>query len=1435
MAVVDEVRTLVGRGRRLLDEHDAAPDPRAAGMALSGALTAFSTARTLLEEAGPGAPAGALAEARFLVGLTLSVRYWRAVEQPEFAGDDGIRAAVLAERDDAAGLLTLTMAAFDQDAPERVEAAFRLGMLLHARYEDGASAGVADPAARADDLDRAIEALRLACPVPVPPGPWHGPAEGTGDTCADDTYDTYDAYDAYDTYDAQDPGALANLGCALADRSERDGAPPERVAADRAAAEAVLEGLLDRLSPVPPHGPDGVPFRPAPDAEPGPAELADPIESAVRECLVRLLLNERDGGPDAERTDRAVAHLEAVAATTAADSPYRLRAGLHLLDLYWARGDGTHIRPDDAAHRFARLCDLRRLIPPGEPFGGTVRWLLGCTLAGRAELHHGGVGAEVHEAVEVLREGLAGMAEDDPVRPPSHAVLGTLVNALHQHDPQTYRTEEAVRHLTLAVDTMQEEDHGVRRGDILRHLADASIAKSQYSADRAELDRVIGLLDDAGARPTGTLWSDEHLHGSLGAAMSKRFALTNAVGDLDAAIRHQRAAFRRAAPDDVNRVVYLENLAVNLYQRFRLAGDHQDLEASRRYTEEVIAYLSHSEHPGVERLLAAHRPILERTRLMLEFQEALAAGDVPRLARTVTALEPLVDAMSEDDPLRQMARGDLGLAMFVHALQSGQAPERAMAGVVLMLDAAERTPPGHLYKNVLTMRVAGVVSLLAMGPPFSESRAEQALKHVDLLIAATDPASMEGSRAHLMRAMLLTARYEHARRPEDIVGALASAEVVRERMRNGTPTQMLAAVNWIIARAHRLRQGPGDRRAGREAGLTTLRQTAAATLLQAAAGPALLVARENAARALTIAGWYLTDRDEAPDDDAPDDEAPDDEAPGHDTPGHDTPENAAPENAAPRDAPGGEREPHLRAVVAALELGRGLVLHASTTTTDVPDLLRSTGHPDLADAWLSSGAAQDGPAPGGRGLDAVLGLPGGLLASLPGGAEIPVPDDLRRRALTALAVSPAGEALMAPSAVAEIADALGAAGADALVYLLPPGAGRSGAAVLVTPGEDGAGDLHLLPLTLVSVDAVRSEDRGPLAAYRRAHLDRQATLEACPPRHPERAAARRRWRATLAELCDWAGTTVLRPLLRHPALRAATRRGPDALPRLVLVPFGELGGVPWHAALLSSGLRDGGRPVRAVERAVISYAASARQFCEVVRRPRLPLGERPVIVGDPTRELMFAEVEAEYLHADHYPHGTLLGYVEDAVGAGTPAEVLAALPAPGRAGASVLHLACHALPSERSPLDAYLGLAPDPRAGDRLGRLPVGDILRQAQGRPPGSPGGLVVLDACVSDHTGGDVDEALTLSSAFLAAGATGVVGSRWEVVDEMVCVLMYVFHGRLAAGDPPVEALRRTQLWALDPDRRLPPGAPPELVSLARRDTGALDVWAAFAYQGN
>lgn len=1431
---VERAHALADRGRALLDEYDAHAESERGARALSDALAAFRAARALLEEAGPASAPEDLAVTRFLLGVTLSVRYWQAHGTTDLAEDEAFRHGALAERAEAAELLALALALFDPDRPERTEAAFRLGLLLHVRHEEAAGGEVPDEAARPDDLDRAIEALGIACPDPVPRGPWSPLGEESPDEAPRLGPDERRAT------------VVATLGCALADRYDRDGA-----GSDLAAAMGVLEGMLGAFHPFFRSEPGGPYTRPAPDEAAGPA---DSVELAARERLVTLLLEaaERAGGEEAgaggagvdaagaggaagerlEHSERAVQHLELLVATTGPDDPVRLRAALRLVDAYLVRGGGT-VRPEDADHRFARLLDLRRLLPPEHPLGGTARWLLGSTLAQRGGLDRGVVSAEAREAVVVLREGLAGMAADEPVRAASHAVLGSVLNALRPYEPETYRAEEAHHHLSRAVELMRsEEEYGIVRSDVLNQLAHAEIVQGEFATDQAEVDRVIDLIGESQARPSTTQGFDQHVHGAMAAAMAKRFTLTNAPDDLDAAIRSQRAAFRAAAPDDINRLVYLQNLATSLQQRFQLGGDHQDVEAALHYHDEILAFLDGPgrEIAGIE-LVLRERPMYERARLMLEFQIALGARDIATMGRVVEQLEPMVMAIAADDPLQLLALGDFGAAAAIYSLFTGDVDRRVRA-VGLMVEAAENTPAGHLHKPVLTMRAASALSTLALEPVFSEHRAESALRYIEEFLATADPGGLEGLRGRLMRATLLLTRYRHARRPADAAAVVADARMVRERLRHGAPTQVLAAVSALLADAHRERLGPGDRALSRELGLAALRETAAATLLQAAADSALTVARDTAARALLIARWCLADLEDG-------------QAAGD---GRDSGDGRG--AGGERDSSDGRDDgpaPYLPAAVEALELGRGLVLHASTATTDVPDLLRAAGHPDLADAWQSGGrSGAAAPAADGDPFAAVLGLPaagfdgapapepGMLLGSLPDGAGVPMPDDLRRRALTALAGSPVGAALMAPPPVEEIARSLRTAGADALVYLLPPGAGRSGEAVLVT----AAGGVELQRLTLVRSDAL-----GLLTAYRQAHRDRQATLDAdLPKRHPDRVAALRRWQAALAELCDWAGTAVVRPLLRHPALRAAA--GPQ--PRLVLVPFGEFGGVPWHAALLSSGLRDGGRPVRAVERAVLSYAASARQFCEVAGRPRLPLGERPVIVGDPARDLLFADVEAEYLHEVHYPHGTLLGYVEGAEGEGTPREVLAALPAPGRAGASVLHLACHAMPSGRSPLDAYLVLAPEPGpesasgpgAGPgraQRGRLPVGDILRQAQGRPPGAPGGLVVLDACVSDLTAGDLDEALTLSTAFLAAGATGVVGSRWEVNDAMVGLLMYVLHARLTAGDPPVEALRRTQLWALDPDRRLPAGTPAELAALVRGDPGRLDVWAAFGYQGS
>jgi CHAT domain-containing protein len=105
-----------------------------------------------------------------------------------------------------------------------------------------------------------------------------------------------------------------------------------------------------------------------------------------------------------------------------------------------------------------------------------------------------------------------------------------------------------------------------------------------------------------------------------------------------------------------------------------------------------------------------------------------------------------------------------------------------------------------------------------------------------------------------------------------------------------------------------------------------------------------------------------------------------------------------------------------------------------------------------------------------------------------------------------------------------------------------------------------------------------------------------------------------------------------------------------------------------------------------------------------------------------------------------------------------------------------------------------------------------------------------------MTDLRDADHDEALTLASALLAAGASGVVGARWPVPDHATAPLMLMFHHFLNNGHPhPADALREAQLWMLT-------GSPlidhlPETLAGAIRRRWLLRrpyCWAAFTYQG-
>jgi hypothetical protein len=466
------------------------------------------------------------------------------------------------------------------------------------------------------------------------------------------------------------------------------------------------------------------------------------------------------------------------------------------------------------------------------------------------------------------------------------------------------------------------------------------------------------------------------------------------------------------------------------------------------------------------------------------------------------------------------------------------------------------------------------------------------------------------------------------------------------------------------------------------------------------------------------------------------------------------------------------------AAIEALEFGRGTVLHAATSGAGLAEVLADAGHAELAAEWAA--AMSGGEA---RNPDAA--------------------DDLRYRIMLAIEGSAAEARLLAPPSLDDIKAALQASRVDALVYLLPRDDDGPGMAVLV----HSAGRVQWIPLP-----GLQAGPGTPVGSFLQA-----------------RRAGEENWRAALGELCDWSWRAAIGPVLAAIPARSGGAR------RVVLVPGGELGLVAWHAARQ----RVGGSYRYAAQEAVFSYAASARQFVEGTRRQPRPWAQAPVLISDSAASAYAMEVAICHLYTAHYPAASVFGRAHTRLtSSGRPevpgsaaarsADVLAVLPHEAFPGASVLHFGCHGR-AQVPVLASHLSLG-----GDHT--LAVRHILQQARKTSGHVSGGLVVLAACLTDVAETDYDEAVTLATAFLSAGAAGVVAARWKVPTLHTALFMAAFHHYLNTTDRyPAQALRSAQVWMLDPGRE-PPGPLPTVLrdETARADLADPVAWAGFAYQG-
>ncbi|MFF4059263.1 CHAT domain-containing protein [Streptomyces sp. NPDC001668] len=278
---------------------------------------------------------------------------------------------------------------------------------------------------------------------------------------------------------------------------------------------------------------------------------------------------------------------------------------------------------------------------------------------------------------------------------------------------------------------------------------------------------------------------------------------------------------------------------------------------------------------------------------------------------------------------------------------------------------------------------------------------------------------------------------------------------------------------------------------------------------------------------------------------------------------------------------------------------------------------------------------------------------------------------------------------------------------------------------------------------------------------------------------------RKEAQATLHAVLEWLWDAAAEPVLRSLGFTGEPSPG-QSWPRVWWAPGGLLSLLPLHAAghhseLLRAGLRDG-EPLTVMDRVVSSYTTTIRALHHARRHhTSAPSVSRSLIVAMPTTpgvqgRLDHVSEEAALL-CGLLPEPTLLmapGAEADGVTAPGPekrptkARVLKTL-----SDCGIVHFACHGAHDPDDPSQSMLLLHDHERDPLTVASL-AGMKMDSAQ---------LAYLSACRTAFMESVelIDEAIHLTSAFQLAGFPHVIGTLWEINDEVASHMAADFYAEL------------------------------------------------------
>jgi tetratricopeptide (TPR) repeat protein len=1111
---------------------------------------------------------------------------------------------------------------------------------------------------------------------------------------------------------------------------------------------------------------------------------------------------ERSGDPT--DLDQAIANAQEAVRTTPADHPNPKRLnnlGIALRIRFERSGD-----PTDLDQAVANTQEAVRTTPADHPDRAGYLSTLGDAL--RVRFGRSGDPTDLDQAVANGQEAVRTTPADHPNRA---LYLNNLGGALRDRFERTggqTDLDQAVAHGQEAIRTTPA-DHP-DRALYLNNLGAALLTRFRRSGDQTDLDQAIDRFQAAvPATPADHPNRAMYLN-NLGGALWARFERTGDQTDLDQAVANGEEAVSATPADHPNRAMYLSNLGNVLRVRFWRTGDLPDLDQAIANGEEA-AHAIPAHHPdramplsnlgntlrdrfwrtgdlsdldqAVDRFRAAVRAAPpdhpHRVTYLNNLGNALRdrferTGDQTDLDQAVANGEEAVSATPADHPNRAMPLTNLGNALRDRSWRTGDLSDLDQA-VDRFRAAVRAAPPDHAYRALYLSNLGGALRD-RFGRTGDQTDLDQAIANGEEAVSAT-PAD------HPNRAMYLSnlgnALRDRFWRTQDLPDLDQAVDRFRAAVRAAPPDHPDRAL-YLNNLGGALRD-----RFGRTGDQTDLDAAVSASTeawgvvsappsfrIQGAWAVVRLVARSETGRAADAAEAAVrllpevTLRQLGRGDQQ------------HALGGF---AGLAGDAAAlALSDPRGTRQERATRALRLLEAGRAVLLsQALDARSDLTDLNRQ--HPDMAARFIGLRDQLDQP------------------LSTPTPTPTPTPADGNGDTNTFtvrqdLAVN--GRHRLARDFARTLAEIRSLDGFT--TFALPPTTEE-----LLTQAEQG-------PVAVFNISPYRS-DALLLARDNITHLELpDLTIDALAEKttsfqqalHTSTSAdksQRKQAQEVITQVLQWLWDTAAGPVLDA----LGHQRQPPAdtdWPQVWWAPGGLLGLLPLHAAGYHTDPADDPHRRTVMDRVISSHTPTVRalRYARQQTRARTPHPDTPaqgLVVAMPTTPGLSRHGRLDYVSAEaemllrHLPRTVLLREpdpdgppADPALNRPTKAAVLGHLP-----HCPIAHFACHGDSHPTDPSQSRLLLhdhESDPLTVASL--IPV--RLDHAQ---------LAYLSACrtAAIDIANLADEAIHLTSAFQLAGFPHVVGTLWEIDDQIAVTVADAFYTHLRNPDGSFDTSRAAQ----------------------------------------